>query len=183
MNDVDLVEAQLMRKIISRFGRIISWPLRKALRHELEKHSKEIREVVRSEIRSERQAQHWIVRNELLKSQFNIHFAELREASESSYQYAKSNFKSADVFQDKFEMRKNLIDNHQLIDGLVMEFGVYQGESIAQLASILPSKMIHGFDSFEGLPEDWRFGFKKGHFDTSKPDSLPPNVDLSQRLV
>ena len=167
-----------MGNIMSRIGRLVSWPLRKAVRHELEKYSKEIRWVVRSEIKSERMAQHWIVRNEIMKSQYNIHFADLREASKSSYEYAKSNFKTADSFQDKFDLRRSLIENHEILEGLVLEFGVYRGESIAQLASLLPSKTIHGFDSFEGLPEDWRSGFKKGHFDTKMPDSLPSNVEL-----
>jgi tetratricopeptide (TPR) repeat protein len=39
-------------------------------------------------------------------------------------------------------------------DGLVMEFGVFQGTSINLLAKLVPTA-IHGFDSFVGIPEDW----------------------------
>lgn len=167
-----------MKKIVLRIGRILSWPLRKAMRHELKKYSAEFRQVVRSELKSERMAQHWIVHNELLKSQYNIHFSKLREASAASFEYAKSNFNNAESFDDKFKLRKSLIENHEIAKGLILEFGVYRGESIAQFASLLPTRTIHGFDSFEGLPENWRFGFEKGHFDTPIPDSLPSNVEL-----
>ncbi len=39
-------------------------------------------------------------------------------------------------------------------DGLVLEFGVRHGTSIGHLAS-LEKGPIHGFDSFQGLPESW----------------------------
>jgi len=39
-------------------------------------------------------------------------------------------------------------------DGLVMEFGVRFGATICQIASLVDQE-IHGFDSFEGLPEQW----------------------------
>lgn len=39
-------------------------------------------------------------------------------------------------------------------EGLVLEFGVRHGNSIRQLAK-LTKQEIHGFDSFEGLPESW----------------------------
>jgi hypothetical protein len=37
--------------------------------------------------------------------------------------------------------------------GHVIEFGVFQGDSLRHMASQV--KFIHGFDSFQGLPEDW----------------------------
>ena len=40
-------------------------------------------------------------------------------------------------------------------EGLVAEFGVNSGGSINFMAKNLPGREIHGFDSFEGLPEDW----------------------------
>jgi hypothetical protein len=49
---------------------------------------------------------------------------------------------------------------------LYLEFGVYQGESIRYWAARLrhPDARLHGFDSFEGLQDDWG-PYGKGQFD------------------
>src|SRR5829696_1890169 len=60
--------------------------------------------------------------------------------------------------------------------GLSMEFGVASGGS-ANLLAELSDGTIHGFDSFEGLPEDWRPGFPRGAFAHAIP-ALRPNVAL-----
>jgi hypothetical protein len=54
-------------------------------------------------------------------------------------------------------------------DALCLEFGVFKGRTINRLSSALPDASIFGFDSFEGLPEDWDLGekfTKKEAFDT-----------------
>lgn len=64
--------------------------------------------------------------------------------------------------------------------GLYMEFGVASGQSINFIASRVPRhKFVHGFDSFEGLPEDWRMGCEAGFFnlDGAKPE-VCDNVKL-----
>jgi hypothetical protein len=40
-----------------------------------------------------------------------------------------------------------------LQEGLVLEFGVYYGKSLRHIASSFPGQTVHGFDSFNGLPE------------------------------
>lgn len=55
-------------------------------------------------------------------------------------------------------------------DGFVCEFGVFSGNSINHLARKLRPRLVHGFDSFEGLPESWRTGFDKGMFSTRVPE-------------
>jgi hypothetical protein len=43
---------------------------------------------------------------------------------------------------------------------LNLEFGVFSGTTINCLAEERPDLQFHGFDSFEGLPEDWDMGQK-----------------------
>lgn len=50
--------------------------------------------------------------------------------------------------------------------GYAMEFGVGSGMSTRMIAQWMP---VIGFDSFEGLPEDWRPGFPKGTFACEPP--------------
>lgn len=51
-------------------------------------------------------------------------------------------------------------------EGLILEFGVFKGHSINVIADALPEREIHGFDSFEGLPEDWTgYNVAKEFFD------------------
>ncbi len=62
--------------------------------------------------------------------------------------------------------------------GLFIEFGVFKGESINQIAKLRPEKTIYGFDSFEGLPEAWDgYSANKGHFATELP-KVEKNVKL-----
>jgi Macrocin-O-methyltransferase (TylF) len=51
---------------------------------------------------------------------------------------------------------------------LYMEFGVWKGESIRAWAKLLrhPDSMLHGFDSFEGLPTNFTPAMRAGHFST-----------------
>jgi predicted O-methyltransferase YrrM len=57
--------------------------------------------------------------------------------------------------------------------GVAVEFGVGTGESTRILAEHLP---VIGFDSGEGLPEDWRPGFPKGSFAHGIPNI--PNAPI-----
>ncbi|MCD4533144.1 class I SAM-dependent methyltransferase [Nocardioides sp. cx-169] len=52
--------------------------------------------------------------------------------------------------------------------GLVLEFGVASGLTLREIATTRPD--AHGFDSFEGLPEDWRSGYEAGRFAQDPPD-------------
>ena len=46
---------------------------------------------------------------------------------------------------------------------LWLEFGVWEGRTIKYISN-QTNGIVYGFDSFEGLPEDWRDGFLKEHF-------------------
>ena len=64
--------------------------------------------------------------------------------------------------------------------GLILEFGVWKGESINFFAKSCPKARVFGFDSFEGLEEDWHgFRLQKGNFSTKgKLPKCQSNVNL-----
>jgi len=67
--------------------------------------------------------------------------------------------------------------------GLFLEFGVFEGTTINIIASMFPNKTIWGFDSFEGLPEDWitndeEIVWHKGFFAVEKLPKVNNNVIL-----
>lgn len=48
--------------------------------------------------------------------------------------------------------------NSQFVDGLFCEFGVCTGRSTNLIAKNINPREIYGFDSFQGLPDDWVIG-------------------------
>jgi hypothetical protein len=59
---------------------------------------------------------------------------------------------------------------------LYMEFGVWKGDSMRYWSNLLKNEhaILHGFDSFEGLPEDWNSLAMKGYFSM---DGAMPVID------
>ncbi len=66
------------------------------------------------------------------------------------------------------------------VDGLYAEFGVNEGGTISYIAKQKPGRTIHGFDSFEGLPEDWSGNaMAAGYFNRKgRLPKVPSNVVL-----
>jgi O-methyltransferase len=63
-----------------------------------------------------------------------------------------------------------------------LEFGVYEGASIGEWCALNQNagSRFFGFDSFEGLPEDWHWGKRKGAFSTGgkHPEIADPRVSF-----
>lgn len=61
--------------------------------------------------------------------------------------------------------------------GMALEFGVFTGTTLKIIAAARPAGGVYGFDSFQGLPEDWRTDFPAGTFTV---DGLPdvPGAEL-----
>ena len=64
--------------------------------------------------------------------------------------------------------------------GCVLEFGVFKGGTIRYMANRLRTRQFFGFDSFEGLPENWAgFSMDTDSFNVNKKlPKVPKNVDL-----
>jgi hypothetical protein len=65
---------------------------------------------------------------------------------------------------------------------LYLEFGVWTGTSMRYWSRLLqnPESLLHGFDSFEGLPEGWGPRHPKGAFSTD--GQVPTFADPRVRL-
>ncbi len=89
----------------------------------------------------------------------------------------KSGLIKAKAFNNRFELLKYAIKEIR-IEGLILEFGVYKGETINFIADMLPNRVIYGFDSFEGLPETWRYDFEEKTFALTELPKVRKNVKL-----
>lgn len=91
------------------------------------------------------------------------------QATLASAQYALANMVTARPIRarkfggggrlDLLEFALSLVK----VDGFYAEFGVYKGETLSFVANRI-DKVVYGFDSFEGLPDDWFLGVNKGFF-------------------
>ena len=82
-----------------------------------------------------------------------------------------------------FESQRELIDyalGAVALDGHYLEFGVFTGGTIRFIARRIGPRIIHGFDSFKGLPEAWSgFNLGRGTFDLKgRLPRVPKNVRL-----
>lgn len=75
------------------------------------------------------------------------------------------------------------------IKGEILEFGVYKGSSIRKISDYFSEQKVYGFDSFEGLPEDWlvnseekteqkKITHHKGFFNVKKFPKVRKNTQL-----
>lgn len=63
--------------------------------------------------------------------------------------------------------------------GMVLEFGVRFGNTIRQIAGLVgPQQPVHGFDSFEGLPEVWHHEPKGSYTTQGEIPEVPAHVTL-----
>lgn len=106
----------------------------------------------------------------------DIHHAMAIQARNSSAAFARIHLQEARVANTAKELLEASVAQAKNT-GLVLEFGVWKGDSIRTLAS-RTNQQVHGFDSFEGLPERWRDGFEAGHFKLENLPEVPANVEL-----
>lgn len=133
---------------------------------ELERNNTLIAEMVRSEVQRVIDAAQGTntahYRSILLAS----HTIALRESAEFAQQFMPT----AETFANPHDTLRHALSLAPS-GGLALEFGVYSGTTLGIIAHDRQSKgQIYGFDSFKGLPENWRSGIPKGAFAT---DHIP----------
>jgi hypothetical protein len=109
---------------------------------------------------------------------------ELQKLShQKAAQYALKEFSNASYFPTKSQLydfiRTSILTNTD-VQSLHAEFGVFKGESLNFFATANNEIKWFGFDSFEGLPENWNgHGKTKAHFSTlGKLPKVKANVTL-----
>ena len=119
-----------------------------------------------------------IINNAITMSYKDIDLAIQRRALESTVDYINKNMTNIQSVKNKFQVIDYALSKISNKKGLILEFGVYKCETINYLAKRLSNLKIFGFDSFEGLPENWRDGFPKGTFSLNEIPSVEDNVVL-----
>lgn len=105
-------------------------------------------------------------------------------AAEQSGQYVIDHMKTTPNYDYDLDLHRATIkrlDPVLLSQGYVLEFGVATGRTIRHIARLLPDQQIWGFDSFQGLPENWSWLFPRGSFKGNQP-RVPGNVHLVEGM-
>jgi hypothetical protein len=104
-----------------------------------------------------------------IRSRRDIVYAADTEAALEAHHFVREHLPTARHFATPAETLTHALSLAPS-GGMALEFGVYTGTTLKTIAANRTEGGVYGFDSFQGLPEDWRNGFPAGKFAT---DSLP----------
>ena len=114
----------------------------------------------------------------LMEAAKSIPLERQRRALSTTVDYIERHMRSVDSVGSKNELLTKAFQRADVSGGrLICEFGVFMGASANHLAK-MTGETVFGFDSFEGLPERWWDGTKKGAFAVPKPPKVRKNVTL-----
>lgn len=102
-----------------------------------------------------------------------------RRAARDTYDFIDREMRHVLFNPNQFAVIESRKDQISEVQGSYLDLGVYKGSSTRELGRIFPEQTIHGFDSFEGLPEDWSHA-TKGSFGDVKGQlpKVPDNCIL-----
>lgn len=109
---------------------------------------------------------------ELIRKDHNLYQARL-----DAWKYIKSSGSRLPTITGSNIQTFKLAIEAARINGLVLEFGVRHGNTIRQIAGLV-NQEVHGFDSFEGLPEVWHHEPKGSYTTKGVIPTVPGNVKL-----
>jgi hypothetical protein len=111
-------------------------------------------------------------------NKWHPHYALLQDALAETVEYIKSDMSNALIRKDAFGVL-SMASKQARLDGLYLEFGVRSGSTINHLARLSPKRTVHGFDSFDGLPEAWSgYTMDAGAFSGEGMPDVASNVEL-----
>ena len=112
-----------------------------------------------------------------------VHDLVTQAAFQASAEFAISNFTRAMIFDRREDLWDFCIERKKGISrGLIfLEFGVFNGTSINYFSKKCPTAELYGFDSFEGLEEDWHgYRLLKNQFNRS---GVMPKCEANVELI
>lgn len=104
---------------------------------------------------------------EYYKSIPSLTYAITLKAHEETVNYITQNIDLSSIMlcDNRFRNLSYCLLQAKKIQGLYLEFGVHTGRSLNYIAKRIGKKIIYGFDSFEGLPNNWNgFSMFAGNF-------------------
>jgi predicted O-methyltransferase YrrM len=126
-----------------------------------------IREEIQREVRVELEREVQRILNFVQESDFtvyrNVQYAAQRIAVMDSARFAQEHMAKVPTFNHPEGTLRHALSLAPK-GGLTLEFGVFSGKTLKIIAETRADGRVYGFDSFEGLPEDWRSGFEAGAF-------------------
>lgn len=122
-----------------------------------------------------------LIRNAIIHEKSEKYRRDVKNAIQS-YEFEKAEFQNVKQFEKWEDLMFESIKHVSPDMTVWIEGGVMTGTSIRAMAryakklNLKPE--IHGFDSFEGLPEDWHARAKKGAFAIKQPKFKEKNIKL-----
>jgi predicted O-methyltransferase YrrM len=167
----DLIRSTV-RDVVDRVAGRIAASLSVRNAEQNDRFRQEIAELVRAECDRVVRALHDVE----FRSRRDIFAAAERHAVESTERFVRRNLPKAPAFPEAEQTLRHALSLAPP-DGMALEFGVFSGRTLGIIADARAGKDVFGFDSFLGLPEDWRTNIPAGTF---RRDELPdvPGAEL-----
>ncbi|WP_374372728.1 class I SAM-dependent methyltransferase [Dongia sp.] len=129
-------------------------------------------------------------RSSLVWTLRDVEVASYFRATLDTSEYVEKTMISAKIFRGdkdprnrgRFELLEFGLQNIALDEGVVLEFGVFKGDTLLYIADRIDT-YAYGFDSFEGLPEDWFLDHNKAEFNLKGEIPVIKNHRDNIRLI
>ncbi len=106
--------------------------------------------------------------------------------AQRAFEFENTVLKDVKPFKSYIDLVEATITHVAADRGTWIELGVMTGNSSRLIAKVAKKlgldMMLHGFDSFEGLPEDWHDRALKGSFAIKEPIFSEPNIRIHKGL-
>ena len=85
------------------------------------------------------------------------------------------------------EYFKYILKNIDSPNSLYIELGVFSGHTLTMINENTKDQIVYGFDTFTGLPEDWKTDkdeiiYKKNYFSTDIPEDTEKNKYIAGKI-